>query len=59
MKTRLTRKEYDRNSIFEIKAKYVTTVWDTDMLELQYTYNINTEKLIVLSDVETIYVLYE
>jgi len=59
MKSRLIRKEYNGNSIFELKAKYVTDVWDTDMLELRYIYDIKSEKLTILSDVEAIYVLYE
>lgn len=59
-KTRLIRTEYNGiNSIFFIKAQYVTDVWDTESNKLKYVYTIVDEKLTILGDYEAIYVLYE
>jgi len=56
MKTRLIRKEYNKiNSLFLIKAEYVTNVWDIEGNKLKYVYSINDEQLTIFGDYEVIY----
>lgn len=60
MKTKLIRKEYNEtNSLFFIKSKYITDVWDIDGNRLKFEYNILNEKLTIFGDHESIYVLYQ
>lgn len=60
MKTRLIRKEYNgTNSLFSIKAKCITNVWDTEGNRLKFEYNIPNEKLTIFGDYDGIYVLYQ
>lgn len=60
MKTRLIRKEYNgTNSLFFIKAEYITDVWDNEGNRLKFNYNIPNEKLTIFGDYEGIYVLYQ
>ena len=60
MKTRLIRQNYDGiNSLFSIKAKYITDTFDTEGNKLKFEYNISKEKLTVFGDYKSIYVLCE
>lgn len=60
MKTRLIRKEYNgTNSLFSIKAEYITDVFDTYGNILKFEYNIPSEKLTIFGDYDGIYVLYQ
>lgn len=60
MKTRLIRKEYnENNSLFTIKAEYITDVWDTIGNRLKFDYNVSNEVLTIFGDYEGIYVLYQ
>lgn len=59
MLPRLIRKEYDgNNSLFSIKSKFITDVWDSKGNTLKFYYNIPNEKLTIFGDYEGIYVLY-
>ena len=59
MKTRLLRKYKDNaNSIFSLKANYITNIFDTDGKDLKYEYNTSNEKITVFGDYAAIYVLY-
>lgn len=59
MKTRLTRKEYNgNNSLYFIKAEYITDVWDTEGNRLKYEYDIPNAELTIFGDYNGIYVYY-
>jgi len=60
MKKRLIRKENNgNNSLFFIKAEYITDVLDTKGNRLKFDYNVPNEKLTIFGDYESIYVLYQ
>lgn len=64
-KTRLLRKRFKEldgkiiNSIFDLKAKYVSDVTDTNGNNLKFNYDNINEYLIIFEDKNAIYVHYQ
>ena len=59
MEIRLIREEYTINSIFKLKAKYVTDVFDTNGNNIKYIYHVTDNKLEIFGDYDVIYVLFQ